>query len=175
MSETNTPAELRYDQWTPTEQFFSTSPRSYHIRDLCVNITRNLDRLIRDPSVVQNPYEQQRLYDELETQGEELTDLGITPNMHVGTPVETFESNPVTLAENIAGQLLAYTNRKIVSETDIEPLVQEHGDLDTDGPHNMLNPKQLPDKFVDFAVVSGTVSASYKWLAANPEVYEPPA
>jgi hypothetical protein len=167
-SEQRSSQPRREGAWRPTKEFLTSEPRSAKIREVCIGIVRRLDTLLHDPEVAQNQDTQSQLYAELETHSGELIELGIEPSMHVGTPLEKFQSNPVTTTEYIAGQLIELTGVNIVSERAVMPIIQEMSQAQS-GPFHLISGKNITPKLRDFMVMREMVNVGYSFLDAEPE------
>lgn len=154
--------------WQPTKEFYLSNPRSAQLREVGVAIVRKLDVLLHDPEVAQNQDRQSQLYAELEMHGGQLIELGIVPHMHVGKPQEAFQSDPVVMAEYVAGQLYETTGHQVVSETQAMPIVEEFSEAQSGRAH-LLSGKNLPNKLKDFMVMRSMVNVGYRFLDAEPE------
>lgn len=113
------------DRSRPGEQkkeFFLSSPRSAKIREVCSDALQSLNSLLHNTQIAGNREKRQEVYEDLERSGEQLFDLGIEENMHLGKQLKNFQANPVVFAEFLAGQLLPFTYKDIISDTGVMPL-----------------------------------------------------
>ncbi|MDO8638938.1 MAG: hypothetical protein Q7R43_05155 [Candidatus Daviesbacteria bacterium] len=154
--------------WQPTIEFYLSNPRSAQLREIGIAIVRKLDALLHDPEVAQNRDRQTQLYAELEIHGGQLIELGIKPNMHVGKPLEAFQSDPVVMAEYVTGQLYETTGHTVVSETAVMPIIQEMSEVQS-GPAHVISGKNITPKLKDFMVMRCMVNVGYRFLNAEPE------
>ncbi|HJZ05865.1 MAG TPA: hypothetical protein VJ327_08490 [Patescibacteria group bacterium] len=169
MSTENRPSQPRREQaWNPTKEFLLSEPRSAEIREVCVGIVRRLDALLHDPEVAGSQDRQSQLYAELEMQGGHLIELGIKPGLHVGKPLEAFQSSPVTMAEYVAGQLIEQTGANVVSESAAMPIIQEMSEAQSGSAH-LISGKNITPKLRDFMVMRSIVNVGYRFLDAEPE------
>ena len=169
MSPENRSSQPRKDKtWRPTKEFLLSDPRSTEIREVCVGIVHRLDALLHDPEVARSQDRQSQLYAELEMQGGRLIELGIRPNMHVGSPLEAFQSNPVTTTEYVAGQLIEQTGASVVSESATMPIIQEMSEVQSGSAH-LISGKNITPKLRDFMVMRSMVNVGYSFLDAEPK------
>lgn len=137
------------NDWKPTAAFYLSNSRSTELRELSIGIVERVTALFENPEVTSNPARQQQLYAELEHLGGKLQELGIEPEMNVGLPPETFRSDPVVLAEWIAGQLLPQTGFHIPSETEMSKPLQEFNEGEP-GKVNVVGLGNLPPRLKHF-------------------------
>jgi hypothetical protein len=110
---------------THTKLFYERNPRSKQLREICIGVTAALGRLFYDPTAT-NKVERERLLAELKAEGEQLSELGIKPDMHLEKTWETFHRNSVVMAESIAGELLS-TCRLVLGQEPL-PINPESGE-----------------------------------------------
>lgn len=128
--------------WRPTREFWASEPRSSKLREVNLAIANRVLDLLHDPEVMRDSDRQHRLYTELEALNGELIELGVTPDMQVDLPVETYGTDPVIAAEWIAGQLIQFTGQRLVSEQEAQPIIGEFVDgrfgvLESEPPEKM--------------------------------------
>lgn len=148
----------------PCSDFYDADPNAKHIRDICVDLTANFARLLWDKSLATTE-EREALKAQMRLSGEQLTALGITPNMNTGRKQQTYRRNPVVFAEYVAGQLLPYSCYNPRSEESVEPLVQEFSD---DG--LVDSSEGLPQALEDFYVEGWIVKNAMDFLDCEAEV-----
>jgi hypothetical protein len=154
------PSETRWREvegrMAPRADFYNSDPRAKQIRDVCVQLTTNLARLLWDKTA-KTDEARQTLEADMLACGEQLTLLGITPSMNMRRKQQTYHRNPVIFAEYVAGQLLPYSGHKTRSEEAVIPLEQEFevedGIVDTS---NGL-PSALEDFYVDGWIVKNAM------------------
>lgn len=88
----------------PDKEMFLSQPRSKEIRKVCLEILRVLHRLMNDESIQGN---RENFLKAIELQKKRLIELGITKDVHVGSPPGTFIDDPIKAAEYLAGQIIA--------------------------------------------------------------------
>lgn len=120
--------------WRPTRDFYLNDPRSAEIRTACLEAFIPLAQTQVDPGLPLTNQEREDLSVILERVNGKLIELGIKPNLHVGTSVETLRNNPVMTAEWVAGQLLGLLGDSVTTDHEL---------LLTSG-------KNLPPKLVNF-------------------------
>lgn len=130
------------EPWKPTREFWASDIRSATLREINLAITNRVLDLLHDPEVMQDTDRQHELYTELEALNGELIELGITPDIQIDLPVEVYYQDPVIAAEWIAGQLIQFTGRKVVSEQEAQPIIGEFvegqfGVLESEPPERM--------------------------------------
>lgn len=143
--------------WQPTKKFYESDPRSSQIRQVCIPIIKVIYRLQLDPEIAENFDMRSDLYAQLEVLNGNLIDLGIEQHIHRGKSLEVFQANPVTAAEFLAGQLIPFTGRKIVSEKEAMPSIQEFT-AEKVGQTRMIESRDLPQKMEDFRTTRAVVA-----------------
>lgn len=154
--------------WKPDIKFYRSNPRSNTIRETCIPAIDALDRLLHDPKVTEYSEFRSSLYSQLEMVNGKLVELGIKPGMHLGKPLADFQTNPVTAAEFLAGQLIPLTGRSIPSETEVMPIIEEFTEKKV-GNARVIDSQSLPDKAHDFRVVRGVVELIRNNFDIKPE------
>lgn len=153
------PPESRWKEvegrMAPRSDFYDADPKAKQIRDICVELTANFARLLWDKTVTDE--ERQALKEQMQLCGEQLTGLGITPNMNTGRKQQTYRRNPVIFAEYVAGQLLPYSGYSPRSEDSVEPLVQEFSVDDGVVDSSEGLPQALEDFYVDGWIVKNAM------------------
>lgn len=152
----------------PTKLFYEKNPRSKLLREIGVNVTANLARILFDKSV--DDAERQKLLADLRARGEELTELGIKPDIHVGRRERTFYKSSVIMAEYVTGQLLPYTGYQPASEQQIKPVIQEFNESDDSDNYVIAVNEQTPAKLEQFWVDGWIVGNAIAYFDCEDEV-----
>lgn len=147
----------RQAPWRPDKTFYLSNQRSNEIRAACIPGIQALNKLLSDPAVINDRAIQSTLYSDLEVVNGRLIELGITPGMHVGEPLSAFQSNSVTAAEFLAGQLISLTGRTIPTEKGTTPIIKEFSEGSI-GNATLVKGGVLPDKGVEFLTTRGVVA-----------------
>jgi hypothetical protein len=145
-----------------------TNARSAVLREVSLGIITRVDALLHDSDIVHDQNKQVQLYAELEAQGGRLVELGIESNMHVGTPHHVFLSQPVLMAEYIAGQCCKLAGSPVVAEHDILPTIQEMGESHAGSLH-VIEGKNNTPRLGTFLAVQAMVNSLYGCLGASSE------
>ncbi len=149
----------------PTKEFFLSDPKSAKIRETSLVIIQKIAELLHDPELADNPTEKAVAYSTIQNLTHELTELGITPNMHVGIEGTEIKSDPVIAAEYIAGQLLKLTDTHIISEKKVSPLLDEFNELPQDQVR-LIDTQNMPKKITDFVTQRSVLNILLKMFAA---------
>ncbi len=139
-----------------TKQQFNSNPRAKLLRDISLDITRNLDALLHQD------VDKEQAYASIESLSGQLIAAGVVSNMHVGRPQEAF-NDPVILAEYVGGQLLESTCNHVTSEREVMPIVQEFSEIQAGNMH-VLPTKNLPRPVINFVVMRSVVNVAYRFL-----------
>lgn len=128
--------------WEPTREFWFSDIRSGALREINLAIANHVLDLLHDPEVMQDTERQHELYTKLEYLNGLLIEMGISPDMQTDFPVEVYYKDPVIAAEWIAGQLIQFTGKRLVSEQEAQPIISElvdgqFGVLESEPPEKM--------------------------------------
>lgn len=136
--------------WRPTKDFYLNNSRSNEIRSACLEALIPLAQTQEDPNPPLTNQEREDLSVTLERVNGKLIELGIKPNLHVGTNVEILRNSPVMTAEWVAGQLLSLLGDSVTTTNQVGPIIGEYNILPTDHELSLTSGKNLPPKLVNF-------------------------
>jgi len=158
-----------------SKEQFNSNERSQKLRNISVGILRRAKELLLDDEIANDNDARMRLHSEIEHLGGQLLGLGITEAMHIGEPNPDF-SNPVILAEQIAGQVIRLASGDLPSRQNTIPMIQEFseekkviGDLRTD----TLDPNNIPRQVMEFNDANIYLNVGSRLFDADEEVFGP--
>jgi len=151
---------------------FNSTERSRNLRDICIQILQRAKELLLNEDIADDEDVRLRLHSELEHLGGQLLALGITEAMHTEEPHPDF-SNPVILAEQLAGQVIRLSASDLPSRSHTMPIVQEFsetknivGGMRTD----VLDPK-IPRQIQEFNDANIYLNVGTRLFDADEEVF----
>lgn len=133
----------------PNREFYLADHRSAQLRGESLNVIRYLLALLYCPEVVAKMGGESAIYVQLEILNGRLIELGVGPDMQTGYPPEIYETNPVTSAEWVAGQLIKFTGERIPSEATAKRLIEEFSDSEA-GAMRVIGAKNMPNRLVKY-------------------------
>lgn len=161
------------EKWRPNRDFYLSNPRSTELRGVSLAVIKCLYSLLHVPEIIQDVEKQREIYAELEAHNSRLIELGITPDMQVELDPEVYRQNPVIMAEWVAGQLIPFTGRRIVSEAEVLPMIQEFSEFSVGIKGviraDVIDGHNLPAKLEDFWDTQMIVAGMDMWLGVVPE------
>lgn len=131
------------------EEFYQSNAKAEDIRNACIPILQKLHQLLYNEEVAKDKGEQARLYSQLELDNGKLIDLGVSSKMKMDRSLKEYQSNPLTVAEFFAGQLIPLTGTQIPSEKEAVALMEEFSQS-RDNDTFLAESSELPQKLREF-------------------------
>jgi hypothetical protein len=142
--------------WKPKKEFFETNERSKALRNIAVEVVDDLETLIEDREVNSDEKKKAITYARLEAADGKLKELGITVHMNAGLSEEAYKSDPVLLAEFIAGQILDFLTAVVVTKDEVRPHVEGRKESGEDV--HKIDRTRIHPKIENYAVLTSSLT-----------------
>lgn len=150
---------------------FLRDERANQIRNICLDIARNIDALLHDGKIATDQVLRYLLQESTNRLRGELISLGVTDYMHVGRTDDMTEASPIDIAEFTAGQLMVNFNAEDLSETEMMPIVQEYAERSSSDQvsAHLVTKKNSPDCLIQYFGMRDIVNKTFIFLDASPD------
>jgi len=143
---------------------FLAHPRSRDLRQICLTLAEQVHAFLTIPSLNRATGEQRAA--SIAELRQALEALGVTKDMQTALPIEAYE-DPVTLAEYIAGQLLAITEHLAASSTQVAFILEQERAQQGRDPSRPDEPGVSPEPGMAFMTTLGVLEVVCMTLDAG--------